>query len=622
MVTLSTADETILQSDRVPVYLGVNSLYLKKGLQSSKRSIEIPNEIIKEQGNEVNRGMSIQAPKITTGFDDLAVDLDMEQILAESWSTLGTVTGLKTNLKNNLVSHMVGPTDKIQGLVISFVSGAGKYTRIGEGGLASSVTATVLKVASAGVATNFVVGDHVIIQQNSSVTNISANSSVITRISGLFLTFTGAGLSGASANGTTARPLYVYKADTNPVLTQRFASGGVPLKSVKGIEVFANKNLINTGSATSKTFYAAYPITAIGVSTDIDSNDFRDSNIDIVMLYNDYNDNLIYTRYLQDAAVTSVAYNYTADGNAMQNYEFTTGKSMDYAGYVNRRSIVASGASATISLALKSGVFRGSEVIDPIAANTTLNEAGDRSKNFLKVQTLTAGTRKVWKEVASGTSSLNTDEYKYVSGTKVITFGATVASGARIEFTYLCDAAYVASDDAYKFDSTAFDKTGTPVAVTGRYQPLTINSSDANSFTNRIDGLESSTFTVTFARDYFNSQGIISQRVKPSQIGAITGSFNSKEGFSKIMNVINTGTYTTLSNKQQMDASKSSIYTNSNTIPLRVRLYEPSNNIDEIKTVEIDAIQITNIENTNAVGSDSGMNISFSGVRGNLKFSR
>ena len=32
MVTLSTAEETILQSDRVPMYIGTNGFQLKKGV--------------------------------------------------------------------------------------------------------------------------------------------------------------------------------------------------------------------------------------------------------------------------------------------------------------------------------------------------------------------------------------------------------------------------------------------------------------------------------------------------------------------------------------------------------------------------------------------------------------
>jgi len=188
-----------------------------------------------------------------------------------------------------------------------------------------------------------------------------------------------------------------------------------------------------------------------------------------------------------------------------------------------------------------------------------------------------------------------------------------------MEFTYLCDAAYVATANAYKFDATAFNHVGTPDAVTGRYQPLTINNSD---FDNRIDGVESTSFNLGFTRDYFNAQGILAQRVKPAQIGEVDGSFTTREGFSKVMSVITDGSYTSLSNKDQMDAGKAAGYTQANDIPLRVRLYDPADNTTEIKTVEVDAMQVTNIGNSNSVGDDSTFEVSFLGVKGNLKFSR
>lgn len=607
MVTRSTADETILQSDRVPVFLGVNRFYLKKGLQSSNRSIDTPNEVVKEQGNELNRGVSIQAPQITVSFEDLAVDLDMEQLLSESWATVGSRTGSAT--LSGLIVHKVGPTDKITGMVVSYVSGG--FTRIGEGCLVSAVTATTIKLASAGHAVNFAEGDQVITQKVGGVTNKSGVTATITRISGAFLTTTGFNHSTLSA-GT----IYVYVKDDYPISSADFVSGLVA-KSLKGLEVYVKASNLN--AKTTNIQIAYYPVTVSGTSTDIDSNDFRSSEIDAVMLYNDYDDNLIFSRYMQGLAVTSIGFNYTADGNATQTYDFQTGKSMDYVGYVNRRSAMTSGVATTFKVGDLKGIFVGSEVNDPIATNTTLNE-NTFPKNFLKVQTLTTGgVRKTWTEVASGTTTLGTDNYKYVNATKLITFGESIAAETRIEFTYLCDAAYVSDTNAYKFDATAFSHTGTPDVVTGKYQPLTINSSN---FDDRIDGVESTTFTLGFTRDYYNAQGIIAQRVKPAQIGSIDGSFTTREGFSKVMSSITLGTYTDLANKAQMDASKAATFTNTNSIPLRVRLYDPKTNINEIKTVECSEIQVTTISNSNSVGDDSTFEVSFIGTKGNLKFSR
>lgn len=612
MVTRSTADETILQSDRVPVYLGANSLYLKKGLQSTNRSIEIPNEVIKEQGNQKNRGISIQAPQITVSFEDLSVDLDMEQVLTQSWATIGTQVGDK-KFTNAFTKHAVGPTDEITGLVLSYVSGT--VTRIGEGAPITTATSTVLTLSSVTGASNFSVGDVVIVQVNSGQLNVAAVSATITKISGVFLTYTGYNASLLSAVGTK----YVYVKDSNFISSLDFRNG-CPAKSVKGIEIFVNASKITGTGTGAKTYLCYWPVVAAGTAAEIDSNSMRNSEIDILMLYNDYSNNLIFSRYIQDAAVTSVGFNYTADGNATQTYDFQTGKSLDYAGYVNRRATIASANATSFKLSNLEGIFVGSEAVDPIAPNTTLNEAGDRGKNFLKVQTLTtAGVKTGWTEVASGASSLGTDEYKYANATGIITFGSTITASSRIEFTYLCDAAYVAASGAYKFDATAFSNTGTPDVVTGRYQPLTINNSD---FANRIDGVESTSFTLGFARDYFNAQGILSQRVKPAQIGTVDGSFSTREGFSKVMTVLSSGSYAALTNKQQMDAGKSANFTAVNNIPLRVRLYNPADNVTEVKTVKLDAIQVTNISNANSVGGDSTFEVSFMGVNGNLLFTR
>ena len=612
MVTRSTADETILQSDRVPVYIGANSLYLKKGLQSTNRTIDIPNEVIKEQGNQLNRGISTEAPQITISFEDLAVDLDMEQVLTESWATVGTQVASGASLDGVLTVHAVGPTDEITGLVLSYVSGT--LTRIGEGAPVTTTTSTLLTLSAAADATNFTVGDVIVVQQNNGEVNIAAVSATITAISGADLTYTGFDASTLSAASVGA--IYAYVKDSYAIDSADFVAGA-PATSVKGLEVYSNSDSV-TGDST-KTMVTFWPITASGTATDIDSNDMRNSEIDILMLYNDYSDQLIFSRYIQDAAVTSIGFNYTADGNATQNYDFQTGKSMDYAGYVNRRAVIASGDATGFLLANLQGIFIDSEVVDPIATNTTLNEAGDRGKNFLKVQTLTpAGIRKNWTEVASGSTPAS-DEYAYVNASGRITFGATVTASSRMEFTYLCDALYVATSGAYQFDATAFNHVGTPDAITGRYQPLTINNSN---FDNRIDGVESTSFTLGFTRDYFNAQGILAQRVKPAQIGEVDGSFSTREGFSKVMTVITSGDYAALTNKQQMDAGKAAHYTQVNDIPLRVRLYNPADNTTEIKTVESDAIQITNIGNSNSVGDDSTFEVSFLGVKGNLKFSR
>lgn len=611
MVTRSTADETILQSDRVPVFVGANRLYLKKGLQSTNRTIDIPNEVIKEQGNQLNRGISTEAPQITVSFEDLAVDLDMEQVLTQSWATVGNQEGALTQLQG-LVTHTIGPTDEINGMVVSYVSGAS--TRIGEGAIASSVTgSTTINLRSATATCNFAVGDVIIVQETDSIVNLAAVSNVITAIGTSSITVTGFDLSTLAGTST----IHVYKKDDNVVDSDDFSSGA-PLTSLKGIEVYVSNRQTDVGSA-SMPILTYFPLTVSGTTSDIDSNDMRNSEIDILMLYNDYSDNLIFSRYIQDAAITSIGFNYTADGNATQNYDFQTGKSLDYAGYVNRRSVIASGDATAFGLTDMKGIFVGSEVVDPIAANTTLNEAGDRGKSFLKIKTMTpAGVVKNWTEIASG-STPGTDEYAFVSGSYVITFGATITSGSRMEFTYLCDAAYVATANAYKFDATAFNHVGTPDAVTGRYQPLTINNSD---FDNRIDGVESTSFNLGFTRDYFNAQGILAQRVKPAQIGEVDGSFTTREGFSKVMSVITDGSYTSLSNKDQMDAGKAAGYTQANDIPLRVRLYDPADNTTEIKTVEVDAMQVTNIGNSNSVGDDSTFEVSFLGVKGNLKFSR
>jgi hypothetical protein len=626
MVTMSTAEETILQSDRVPVFLGVNTLRLKKGLQSSNRTIDIPNELLKEQGNELNRGTSVQAPQITMSFEDLSVDMDMEQLMSESWATLDTFTGSHTGTVSGVhvwsagaVSGVnvipTGPTDKITKLVVSYVSGA--YCRVGEGAIISSTSTNIAYLSSTDDNVNFAVGDVVIFQENKSTTNaLTPVSSTITVISGNAITVTG--YDPSNLTGTSA--MFIYLKDNYAISATKWVTSGVPNTSVKGFDVFWMGNAVTISAPVANTSYIGYyTLSAAGTSVDLDSNDWRDSQMDILMLYNDYADNLIFSRYTQDASVTSIGFNFTADGNATQTYDFTTGKSMDYAGYINRRSMVAETATTTYDLdALNGSIFRGAEAVDPIAVNTTLNE-NTFEKNFLRVTSITpAGVRKNWTEVASGATP-SSDEYAYVNGTNTITFGATIASGSRLEFTYLCDATAVSSEDAYKFDATAFDHTGDPDAVTGKYQPLTINTDDFNS---RVDGVESSTFTLAYERSFYNAQGILAQRISPSQIGSIDGSFTTREGFSKTMRVISDGTYSGLTAGQQIDASTSSTYTNTNSVPLRVRLYDPKDNVTIVKTIEIESIQTTNISNGNNVTDASTFEVSIIGKKGNLKIGR
>ena len=631
MVTLSTAEETILQADRVPVYTGSNRLYLKKGLQSTNRTIDTPNETIEEQGNELYRGVSIQAPQITVNFEDLAVDMDMEQILAKTYSTLTTGSTINSHTTATSGLHLAandgnsgvhvfvtGPTDKITGLVISYISGATGVVRCGEGAIISAVTATTATLSNVANNVNFAVGDEVIFQETLAAINISGGTSTITGISGTTITVTGI----APNVLPDANQMYVYKKDNYTVSATKFIASGVPNFSVKGIDVFWTKKNQYTGLTTTSTSVMYIPIVAAGTTSDIDSKNFRNSEIDILMLYNDYDDNLIFSRYIQDAAVTSIGFNYTADGNATQTYDFQTGKSIDYVGYVNRRAMLTTAASTNFDLDADTyAIFKSGESIDAITKNTTLNELSG-AKNFLKVvSTTSAGVRKVWAEVTSGTATLNTDQYKLVSATKVITFGETVGSGTRLEFTYLCPAASVADADAYQFDATAFDHTGTPDVVPGKYQPLTINNAD---FANRLDGVESTTFTLGYTRDFFNAQGILAQRVKPAQIGNVDGSFTTREGFSKTMRVITDGNYSGLTAGLQLDASKAATYTNTDAtgIPLRVKLLDPADNATEIKTVEISKIQVTNIANNNSVSDDSTFEVSFIGKQGNIKISR
>ena len=612
MTTLSTAEETILQSDRVPIFLGTNRLFLKKGVQSSNRTVEIPNTDIEEQGNVELRGISIQSPRVSFTLEDLSVDMDMEQYLSSTYATIeaNTFTGdanmisFRSNNTSGVVVYPVGATNKINSLVLVFASAA---VRLGEGAkfIGSNNTLKYVTLVSAAKNVNFSVGKSVQIQKTASA--VTTTIGTVSNVSGARVYFTGLTVLSAVTNSG-----FIFVSDgTNNITSASFLSG-TPIV-MKGIEVFAvgNKAVTTTPGAGKAT------VAQIGLvdtpANGIDTNSWKNSYIDAVMLYNDYNDNLVFSRYVQDAACTSVGFNFTAEGNATQSYDFTTGKSMDYRGYVLRKSIGATTTSAIQPLA--SMLVTSGEVIDPIANNTTFNGDATLSKKFLKLTTISpAGVKLVWEEVASAPT---TTQYT-VTGT-TITFGASVSKGTRIEATFLCKAANVAVSP-YKFSTADFDNTGTPDSVTGKYQPLVINTND---FTNRVDGIESSNFTVTYARDYFDSQGILNTRVRPASRGSLEGSLSTKEGFSKTMNTIVNGIVNTaFVSGVQMDVSKSANYTSTNTVPLAVRLYDPKDNATIVKTITIPAIQVTNMSNANSVGGDSTLSVNFKGKAGKATITR
>ena len=347
------------------------------------------------------------------------------------------------------------------------------------------------------------------------------------------------------------------------------------------------------------------------------------------MLYNDYSNNLLYTRYMQDCAPTSISYNFTGDGNATQSYDFTSSKSIDFAGYVLRKSCLLNtgdiNGSWTVALStINSALLTGNEEPVVITPNTSLNQ-NSFNQYLLKLTTTTsAGVRQVWKEANIGSTPLQ-GQYSYASASDSVTFGngTTIvhpASGDRLEITFLCAATNVDTVDEYGFAAADFAHVGTPDAITGGYQPLTINTS---TFTSRVDGIESSTFSVSFNRDYFPAQGILAPIIKPSQVGTIEGSFTTKEGYSRTMNAITSGTgYTYLAANTQIDANKAAKYTNVNDVPLRVRLYDPADNTTIVKTVQVDEIQINSVTNNNSVSDDSNFDVSFSSKNGRILIDR
>lgn len=636
MVTLSTV-ENVLQSDKVPVFMGVNRLYLKKGLQSTSRNVDVPSDVVREQGNRLNRGTSIKPAQIKVSMEDLSVDMDIEQLFSESFTTLkaNLVTvasagssGLVTSTAgrgSGVMIKVVGPTDNINCLVLTYYSGTASGTiSVGEGAPVKTVVNSSKITVSSSFIDNFAVGDTVLFVGNRKANNLV--TSTISGISGSQIQLTTGTVTASSYTAANSGFIMVY--DSNPINTKKWVNGR-PNASVKGIEVFNYNKRTPYNALAGRSIVSYQLLSAAGTTTanTIDSDTWRDTNVDILMLYNDIDGNLLFTRYIQDAAPTSIAYNFTGDGNATQSYEFTSSKSLDFVGYVVRKStILASAATNPITSvdldATTSALFTGSESPIAITKNTTLNTTSF-DKYFLKLTTTTsAGVRVNWNEV-SGT--LSEGQFSYAPTTKTVTFknGTTIAApgkGNRLEITYLCAAANVDTGSLYSYSATAFTKHGVPDVVTGGYQPLTINT---NNFTNRVDGIESSSFTVALNRDYYNAQGTIAPVVKPAMVGTIDGSFSTKEGYCRTMNAITSGVgYSYLTANTQFDASKAALYTNKKTIPLRVRLFDPADNTTVIKTLNVDAIQVTAINNTNSVDGDSGFEVNFTSKNGRILVDR
>jgi hypothetical protein len=125
------------------------------------------------------------------------------------------------------------------------------------------------------------------------------------------------------------------------------------------------------------------------------------------------------------------------------------------------------------------------------------------------------------------------------------------------------------------------------------------------------------------ARDYLPTQGFISPVIKTAPIATIDGTFTTKEGYNRTMNAITSGVgYAYLTANTQFDARKAALYTNNKTLPLRVRLYDPADNVTVVKTLNVDAIQVKTINNTNSVDSDSGFEVNFSSKNGRILVDR
>ncbi|MDD4804006.1 MAG: hypothetical protein PHN69_02425 [Candidatus Pacebacteria bacterium] len=613
MVDIYTGEETITMADRVPVFIGTNRFFLKKGLQSSDIGIDVPEESIYEQGNEYARGVQIQSPQVSTSFEELLVDIDVDMLMANAMPTISAASGYSA-LTSALVPFAVGPTDKINKVVVSYVS-AGSV-RVGAGAGVTTISTTTVTLSAAGDNVNFRVGNRVIIQQEASATNADASTvNTITNINGATITLS------SNAPALSGAGIYMYNYDQSPVTQDNFVTNGHPNHSVKGIDIFCKTSMT---AVDDNVHIATFPIVAAGTVTAIESASMKNNLVDILMLVNSYDDKLIKTVYLQDVALTSANFNFSTDGTAKRSIDASTGKQMDFIGYIlrNAKCQFAEVVSGT-AIALATGpIFKGTEAAVTIDTNTTFNELSFE-KSFLKIETInSSGTKTVWTEVDPTTSPsdplfLGTKK-AFLSGTNIY-FGTTLAANTRIELTYLCDPINVDSADEYIFDENAFSEKLQPVSIDGRYIPVTINTSD---FDSRIDGVESSDFSLSMSRDFFGTQGKTSQRVKPAASLEITGSITSKEGFNQLYKVINFGENTALEALDQIDASKASVYTNTNSVPLRIRLYDPKDNLTEIATYTLPAIQITNVSKGNSVGSDSTFNFSFKEKKGKLEIRR
>ena len=626
MVTLSTAREDILKSDRVPVFVGAYGFQLKKGLQSTSFNKEIPNEIIDEQGNTKHRAISINSPQITMSFEDLNVDLDMEQTLSKEYAEVGDFTDGVLSLWESgdtagLVIKSLAPTDKISKVVISYVgSGATDgYLKAGVGGKCVKSGSASVTMSTSADADNLRIGDTVLLQENGGTLNVaSAVTTTITNISGASITLSSNILSGVTPSGA----LYIMTNDTSFPTGAKFLTSGVPNVSVKGIEVYNFNAQAISGASTTSAIVDEITLTPAGTVTALESNDWRGNTFDMLVLYNDYSDNLIYSEYFQDLGITGLNVNGTAEGNATASYDFSTGKSLKFTGYVNRRTLITGTLSAVVDLDGDSGnIFKGSEAPIAIGTNGTFNE-DTFSHYFLKVATLTpSGAEKPW-DAKSSTVGLVDDEYHYNDSTKVLTFGSNLPAGTRVEVTYLCDASYVAEADAYKFSASDFElEKRTPSSIGGKYQPVYITTSNISSET-RTDGIESCSISLSFTRDFYNTQGIAAQRIKPGDIGTVEGTLTTWVGFSKTLNLLNTGSYTSLTANQQIDAYASAQYTQNNDMPLSYTLYDPKDNVTVVKKVLLNKIQITGEDTSNSVGDDSTYSVTFSDKEGGLEFSR
>ena len=614
MVNFTSAEENIIQSDRVPVFLGTNRLYLKQGVQSTDSTIDIPNEILQEQGNENNRGVAIQSPNISFSLSELVVDIDIDQMVTSNYATVGASEGNST-LSAGAVIFSQGQSDKLNRVVVSMVSGGN--TLIGEGAIVASATGQVITLATEGDNINLAVGMTVILQEEGSLVNSTVSATnVISILSGTKVTLTGT-LPTLPYSGA----VYIFRYYSDPVETSaNVVTNGYPLTTVKGIEVFFPTTIDHTDATVHLMSFA---LTYAG-SAEFSYQGAKSTNIDALMVVNDNDDNLIGMRYFQDLGLTTGAYNASSDGNMTRTLDANTGKSLFYNGYVNRRSMVRHTelVSATaLSLATANPIFKGgTEDNKTIPTNTTFNE-NDFVKQLLKVVTInSSGTRKVWKEVNPTTTPSSMTSRQYLLSTTNIYFGETLSAETRIEITYLLsDLSTLATADEYNYDANAFEHPHQPNDVDGRYVPVTINTSN---FDNRIDGIESTDFSIALNRDYYNNQGFTSARVKPANTAEITGSINVRAGFNQIIKVLNEGSNSDIAEGDLYDASTAANYTNNNNIPMYIRLYDPEDNATVLATYRLPGIQITNQSDSVSVGSDNTQSYSFTEKSGLIYVSR